>query len=409
MENRAIKTEYDNIIILIILSINISEFLKRFIYIGGPISALFYYLMIFFPYTMLLYIFIKKIKYRKSGLLLYLSIIFFFLVVAAFKSDGLGGSIVFIGSTIIYTLPFFCVPQVIIESNNRIVKTAFIIILISVIYGCFQFGFGYFIWDRNWAKYAPTQMNLFNLSNFGRFNRAFSIYSGLQDFSYTIVFLSGIVFLRTNKNNSIRGLNILLSAIGLYISAAKTIILALMLTAFLFSIRKRLNPTIMVVMIVFVPLLLFIFASVILSQYIEYLSILGPTFNPGTMLPRISIVASFFKDLSVSESLIGTGLGTAEMSDNMYIHLIQSYGFLGLALFTSLIIIVYTQIHEMSLLTDRSYRKYADFLFIQLTVLLVSMHAAEILVSRLMISYFTYVIMQVVVLSRKRKEGLIID
>ena len=186
--------------------------------------------------------------------------------------------------------------------------------------------------------------------------------------------------------------------ICLYISAAKTIILASFGSLIISIFRKKIKAMMLTIIVIIVPFIIIMLTSVFLNTYIQKLSILGPVFDPGTLLPRIEVTVRFLKDFSFLSSLIGGGLGSAEMSDNMYINIIQSFGLVGFFLFLILIVNIYKKLEVLAENNNLSIRNTSLFLYIMLTTQLISMHVAELLVSRLMIAYFAYILAQTKIL-----------
>jgi hypothetical protein len=387
--------------LMIFYAICFSEFLKRFIYINGPTHNLLYYSCIFIP-TIVVFIYIligdKKLDKYKFIIFCCFVIIQFFVVLLD-NREKLGKLIVFLCSNIIYVFPLILKksPQI---NNNKCNYLFLILLIITIIYGLTQHIIGYFIWDKNWSDFSPSVIDLFATSNWGGFNRVYSLFSGIQDFAIFLLFTT-LILLIDFTNKKLRLLVILCLLTGLYIAGSKSMMISLSIALVIYLLRSKINPLFLFVILFILPY------TIIMSLYIPYKSDIefaliniGGLFNFGTILPRLEIFYDFFSSFT-SSNLLGCGSGCMEgVVDNMYIRILIENGIIGFILFMSLIYLIIRQLFYIiriqnvtSICTQTNGIKNENmFLFLLFITMSISMYSGELLNSRFSVIVYIYII-----------------
>jgi hypothetical protein len=391
MENNNIVDNYDLYFVAITIFINISEFFKRFIYIGGNVSSNFYYFMIFIPLLFIFYYFIfsKDIKYFPKRNLLYFTLFVLFEFAVTLLNGGVDKFIIGLGSTLIYATPFL-VKRSYYHFNYK--KVLGILFLVNFSYFTFQYISNYFPWDINWGKYSATQMNLQNMAHSGYSStvRTFGMFSGMQDASLFMLIAGWYLYLHSKKQFKMPILGMLVLA--LYMIGSKTNILGSVIVLALFwLIKHKLLPR----KAIFYTLCICVFPFIIIVLYghdIAYYIWGNSSINVflGNISPRLIMTADFFKEQS-PDLLIGRGLFNGTVIDNNMQTIISEFGYLGFGLFLLIITKSYKNILQ--------YSKYAlkrdhnfSFLFVILTIVLLNMWTNGLYYSRYGIIVLSYVL-----------------
>jgi O-antigen ligase len=312
-------------------------------------------------------------------------------IVLISNRSKLGKLLIYFGSVLFYIFPFLfkasCVRE--IKECNYMFLSLFII---TIIYGIIQHNFGYFVWELNWGKFSQTKMNLYALSNWGHFTRAFSFFSGVQDFALFIIFVTLLLWTHS-KGSGIKLLLLLLLIIGLYISGSKSMMISLAVAFSAYFFRKRIGVNLMFFGIYILPYILILLLYVSLKDVLvfELQDTIG-LLNIGTILPRLEIAYTFFSSFDIS-NIFGVGLGCMDgVVDNMYIRILIETGIIGFLLFMFLVYTSCRQLYYLDKNSTESSQEINSFLFLLLIVMTFSMHSGELLTSRYVMIAFVYTI-----------------
>lgn len=386
--------DYSHIVYIVMISFSIcfSEFLKRFIFINGPVSSLLYYACIFFPlFVLFIYVFAGNLNVDITRCIIFFSfIIIQFIVVTLFNRSKIGSLIIYLGGSLIYVFPFIFTVSC---KTNKYSYFLLYLLIIAVVYGFIQHSIGYFIWEWNWDKFSPTKISVFATSNFGSFSRAFSVFSGVQDFSLFIIFTVILLFVNS-VGNGIKTLLLFILLSGLYIAGAKSMMISLLISYIIYIFRKKINPFLLFILVYLLPYIIIMGFYIVFKDIIHYYLInMAGLFNFGTILPRLEIIYNFLTSLEIT--ILGIGSGCMEgVVDNMYIRILVENGIMGLITFMFLL---YKTIKKLCYIEkfneyNQTENKFYWLLFIVITF---SMHSGELLISRFSMIIFIYLIVSI--------------
>jgi hypothetical protein len=395
-------------IIMIFYSICFSEFSKRFIFIIGEVNNIIYYTCVFFPiFFVFIYIFSGNLKIDiQKCIFFFLIFIFEFFIVLISNVSNIGKLIVYFGSVLFYVFPFvftvFC--------KTRKYSYFFLFLLtITVMYGVIQHSVGYFIWDRNWGKFSPSVMDITALGNWGSFTRAFSFFSGVQDFALFIIFTTILLWINS-KGYFIKLVLIMLLISGLYISGAKAMMVSLIVAFLAYYLQRRINYLFLFLGLYILPYILIMGLYIILkNDIVRILSPMTGLFTLSTIIPRLEIVYAFFSSIKDSfdiSSIFGVGFGCIEGTvDNMYIRILVETGIIGFIIF---MYFIYSAIKRLYYIKKRTTQLSSSgetfLLFLVFVSMTFSMHSGELLMSRYAMTVFVYIIICINKKYRKIKE-----
>jgi hypothetical protein len=329
---------------------------------------------------------------KKNGIILCLFIITQIIVVLVLNRSNIGSLIVFFGSVLFYIFPLIFKTNHVNQNKQTITIWFAFLLVLTIVYGIIQHITGYFIWDKNWGKFSPTGMDIVAMSNWGHFHRAFSFFSGLQEFAIFIIFT--ILLLWTSINGM--PMKILLCALlltGLYIAGAKSMILSLPVAFISYYIRKKITPFVLFFSLFILPYIIIILVYVsIKDTLIGHLSMMTGLFDFGTILPRLENIYMNLSTLNSIFTVFGAGVNTpGSFMDNMYITILWETGFPGLILF---MLLIYKEIKRLHYIEkeDKIYPMENAFLHIVFISMTLSMHSGPLLLSRFSIIVFIYII-----------------
>jgi O-antigen ligase len=379
---------------MICFAICLSEFLKRFIYINGPVPIALYYGCIFIP-TLIAFIYIllgdRKLDRHKS-VIFFVFVIIQILIVLLGNREKFGRLIIFLCSNTIYIFPLFLKNPY--KINNNQCNYLFLLLLtITLLYGLIQHFIGYFAWDKNWSDFSSSVMDIYAIGNFGSFNRAYSLFSGIQDFAVFLIFTT-LLLLNYIKSNVLQILIIFCLITGLYIAGSKSMIISLFISLIIYLVRQKINPLILFIMLFILPYI------IIMSIYTAYqndivsmLINMTGLFNFGTILPRLEIFYNFFSSFEIG-NLLGCGSGCmVGVVDNMYIRILIENGLIG---FVAFMLLLYTIIKRLLYITNVQHISQSGkenvFLFLSFMTISISMYSGELLHSRFSIIIYIYII-----------------
>jgi hypothetical protein len=383
-------------IVVIFYAICFSEFLKRFIFIFGEANNTIYYTCVFFPiFFVFVYIFSGnlKIDIQKWGLL-FLFLILEILIVMISNTKNFGKLIIYFGSVLFYVFPFTFKA---FNKPKKYVYSFLLLLIIAIIYGVMQHNIGYFIWDQNWGKFSPSVMNITALGNWGSFTRAFSFFSGVQDFALFVIFATTLLWINS-KGKFIKLILLIALIAGLYITGAKAMMVSLMVAILAYYLHRKMNYLFLFFGLYILPYVLIMLLYIVLRDIIvATLNMMTGLFNLGTIIPRLEVIYTFFSssrnlfDVSV---LFGVGLGCMETTvDNMYIRILVETGIIG---FIAFIFLIYSVIKELYYLEEKSeqlpFTGENFFLFVLFVSMTFSMHSGELLMSRYAMIVFVYIV-----------------
>ena len=330
----------------------LSDFSKKVLYFGGNGDvSLLYYGCLIFPDIIFLGILVSN---RKSVSTINATIVFGILMALCLHGiilDGFTSTIIAIKTYAVLTLWLIFEPEYYLPTRAEIqnfLMLLFCLILISGIYGLFQFLTGYFGWESNWFKYSPTKMSVRDVTNGGKFFRAFSLFSGIQEYSLILTYvLSLLAFLTHNKLKIIGSITIVLFLIS---TGSKTTILALIISwVFYFT---KLYRSALLLLSTFCLSVAFIYTrpSYEIYQFVLLLREKLPhgiasMIDPITIMPRIIIMIEFFKlNQTWFTIIVGHGFGSSRgthIFDNSYLMIFYELGCLGIATMLGTVILFF--------------------------------------------------------------------
>jgi hypothetical protein len=322
------------------------------------------------------------------------------IIVILSNRSNIGKLIVFYGSVLFYIFPFIF--RVSYKIKNYYIF--FFLLIASIIYGIVQHSIGYFIWDLNWGMFSPSAMDITALGNWGTFTRAFSFFSGVQDFALFIIFTTLLLWINL-KGNGIKLLVATFLIIGLYIAGAKAMILSFAVALLAHFVRKKINASLLFFGLYVLPYICIMALYIMLNNMlVAKLSMMTGLFNFGTVLPRLEIIYRYLSEFNFSNSIFGVGMGVTGTFDNMYIRILAETGIIGLVVF---LFFLHATIKKLYYIQERSSRlssKENYFLFIVLIVMTFSMHSGELLMSRFSMIVFVYIVICINTKYKKIKE-----
>jgi len=326
-----------------------SDFSKRLIYCAGNVDVPpLYYTCLMFPDILFAFILIINRNRISIKHTVFVSCLLGVLCIQGAIFAGVAAVLMALKSYAILTIWFildedYFIPKP-IEMKKFIIKLSALLAVCGA-YGIIQFQMGYFFWELNWFKYSPTGMVLREVTNFGKTFRAFSVFSGVQEYSIILVYgISLIAFLAKSK---LRISLLLIFGIYLITTGSKTTLLALIAAAVFYNTKLYRSAV----------LLLAVFGSGIgylytrePSEIFELVQLvrnnlpikIASIIDPITILPRIAILSDFFKlDQSWITVIVGHGFGASRgniIFDNSYLMIFYELGAIGeFALFAVII------------------------------------------------------------------------
>jgi hypothetical protein len=344
-------------LVCFLLSTAAAEFSKRALYAFQDVPQFCYYLMLISPDLVFLTMVISQRGrfrinkiYLAVGLLLMCSSLLqnpATSVLANFKTEYM--------YTILIIAPaaFWSVSDIDLREFRRIIYS---LALLASLYGTYQFVFGYPRWEINWFDNSPTEMVFTGFTNGGTIFRAFSLFSGLHEFALFLCFAGAFAGFTSSRSRLEKCLALFPLAVGLFVSNAKGVYVAIPISVALFALRQRLSA-VKVMAVVLAPVAFFFLASnLLISGISEFLSthlvFLARYASPDTSVPRLMIFADFFSSLDphslkfYAGSGIGsviTANGTAMVLDNNYLEILADCGLVGLIGFLLLMLQLYRE------------------------------------------------------------------
>jgi hypothetical protein len=276
-------------------------------------------------------------------------------------------------------------------------KTVYALAVAASIYGLYQFVFGYPRWETRWFEKSPTEMDLGGFTNWGTIFRAFSFFSGLHEFALFLCFASAFFGFTSIRSRVWKCGAFAPLMVGLFVSNAKGVYVAVLISAVLLLLRSRLSAT-RIMLVLLAPVAFFFLASELaINSIIDYVSahygILAQYINPGTSIPRLIIFTQFFASLDIHsiEFYFGRGIGsvittsgTAMILDNNYLQILSECGLAGLLCFLVLVYFVYREyfwlINNVAL--GRMERGIVDAAFFYITTVLFDLYGSVDLATR---------------------------
>lgn len=321
-----------------------SDFAKRLIYVdvSSDISLL-YYACLLFPDLLFAFIMLRSRRRVSLQRLLWIGILTGFLLIHGAFFAG-PTSVIVAYKTYAMLMLWFVLDREYFSITGKDLHSLLLrllaLILVCGIYGVIQFVTGYFAWEVNWFVFSPTGMKMIEVMNNGKLYRAFSVFSGVQEYSMIIIYIMSLVafFLKGWH----RFFWLVLMAIFLISSGSKTAYLALIVAmlCYKFKIYKK-----------FAVLIAFLAAPIAyiytrtgpeIWALVEVVRQLAPTsivslLDPATIVPRISVLGEFFQiKQSARTIMIGHGFGASRgaiVFDNSYLMILYEVGLIGLAAF----------------------------------------------------------------------------
>lgn len=335
---------------IIYLIIACCEFLKRFIYVDGPTNSILYFIIVLGTDFGISIILLKNINIKKlTKRFVFWALAILGIVAYSTIHGNLVNSIITFRAVyyIVFLLMFKKEYYIPTPEMEKIHYTLFYILTaISVLYGMVQYFNGYLPWEVNWGDYSPSKMKLSEMGNFGKANRAFSLFSGSQVHALLLgyLFLSSW-FIIKDRYRIFRWMLIGFYAFGIFIAGSKALMGGLILSLLFYYNRHLLKYKQQFLILIFLPLLsYFVITPSFLYMVQQFLRSYTPAFisgmlDPMTFTPRIMVFFNFFSSLTYDYTLI-VGHGCSVLSanssfttDNMYLSILWEYGILGLILF----------------------------------------------------------------------------
>jgi hypothetical protein len=321
-------------LLYIFVILMVTEFGKRFIYLGNPDVVVYYYLLLLSDLAIAgVFIAGEKSSYFWN----YLGVIVYFVLVSiVLGNQSLGSTIISVRSWFLVPALFFIRLRESKERNLSALRVFYVWIMFSVVYSAWQFFMDYPVWEYRWDQKSPAQMNLDAITMSGTLRRSFSFFSEVanQGIAYGIA----LFFLPSIARQDL--FRFLLSAcllFGLMITGSRTAILAIAV-AYLVEMLFRRRVTMALFVVAFGPaaLLSFLHPSILyplveLAQQIPNTAVSGFA-NVATVFSRFGLMNNI--EWKVTNVVFGTGVGydSGIVFDNLYIYWFYKTGLVGMAL-----------------------------------------------------------------------------
>jgi hypothetical protein len=340
-----------------LVSVATAEFSKRFLYAFSDVSGFFYYLLLLPPDL----IFVTMVARQKGRVLFNKTFIAACILIIG--SSLLQNSITDIAFNIkteyMYTLLLIAPAAFweVREGDVRIFRrTIYALAVAASVYGTCQFTMGYPSWEMSWFEHSPTTMVVEGFTNNRTVFRAYSLFSGLHEFALFLCLAGVFVAFTGHGSRGRKTLALLPLAIGLFVSNAKGVYVAVIISCALFHFRSRLSA-IKIMPVVLAPVAFFLLASefaisAVVGFIADHFGSLARYISPETSIPRLMIFAEYFASLD-PHSLrfyLGSGIGSvitekglAVMLDNNYLEILTELGLLGLVGFLALVYEIYRE------------------------------------------------------------------
>jgi hypothetical protein len=240
-------------------------------------------------------------------------------------------------------------------------------------------------------------MNITALGNWGSFTRAFSFFSGVQDFALFIIFTTTLLWINS-KGYFIKLVLTMLLISGLYISGAKAMMVSLIVAFVSYCLHRKINYLLLFFSLYILPyILIMILYATLKNDIVRTLNMMTGLFTLGTIIPRLEIIYTFLSsanNIFNISSIFGLGMGCMEgTADNMYIRILVETGIVG---FTIFIFVIYFTIRKLYYFVEKSTQLSSSgenfFLFLLFVSITFSMHSGELLMSRFAMIVFVYIV-----------------
>ncbi len=340
-----------------LVSVATAEFSKRFLYAFSDVSSFYYYLLLLPPDLIFMAMLASqkgRIFFNKTYMAACILIIGISLLQNSITDVALN-----IKTEYVYTLLLIAPAAFwkVREDDVRIFRrTIYALAVLASAYGMCQFTMGYPSWEMSWFEHSPTTMVIDGFTNNKTVFRAYSFFSGLHEFALFLCLAGGFVAFTGHGSRGRKALALLPLAIGLFVSNAKGVYVAVIISCLLFRFRSRLSA-IKIMPVVLAPVAFFLFASEFaISNVVGFIAnhfgSLARYISPETSIPRLMIFAEYFASLD-PHSLpfyLGSGVGSvitskglAVLLDNNYLEVLTELGLLGLVGFLALVYEIYRE------------------------------------------------------------------
>jgi len=336
---------------LVVLSC--TEFSKRFLYLEGSVDPLFYYSILFSFDVFMGVIFITRLKSFGLLTIIFLIVLSLFGAYSIFQGKALG--FILATRSCYYLIALVCFKDSYYVETKQ---SQFIHILLlgvlttfSILYGCVQYFYDYLPWEYTWGLFAPAQMSLNAMGNFGHANRAFACFSGNQVHALILTYIFIWLYFNFPKTFFYPSRYVILAfyLLGIFIAGSKGLMVGTLLSFCLYYCRKIINFKAIFIAIVIVPFSAYWLISNSLLYFLQtFLYAKTPSFiagmlDPMTFSPRLMIFSQFFKSLEKNYTLfLGHGSSALDLTsnfntDNMYLSILYEFGVLGVVVFIYLL------------------------------------------------------------------------
>jgi len=406
---------YDHLIYYI-LACSLSEFAKRFIYIKSEVNvSVLYYAALLFPDILFFFILIRvreKVSAKKAVIISFACMVLFLhgalfagptAAIVAFKTYA---ALVmwFIFQDEYYSLS--------VTGLNRFVLRLIGVFLVFGVYGFLQFVFGYYPWEVTWFNASPTSMKMIEVMNDGKIYRAFSAFSGVQEYSMLLVLVISLSTILIKGWQALAVGSVFI--VFLVSSGSKTTFMALLASAFFY--KTGLYRYFGVILAVIAGGIAYIYTrssteifEIVLLVRNALPAKISIMVDPITILPRISIFTDFFKsDQSLRTILIGHGFGASRgdiVFDNSYLMIFYETGLCGILVLASMIRRFFYgvgMVAEGPGLQDK--RAIADAFAVYAIAALIAMFFSQIIAVRTFFIFFASILWWGISMSNESKK-----
>jgi hypothetical protein len=331
-------------VFLYIAACGMSDFAKRLIYVAVDTDiSLLYYACLLFPDILFLFIMLRSRRRVSLQRLLWVGLLMALLFGHGIVFAG-PASVIVAYKTYAMLMVWFVLDRgyfsITASELHSFLLKLLALVAICGVYGVIQFVAGYFIWEVNWFSFSPTGMKMVEVMNNGKLYRAFSVFSGVQEYSMIIIYVMSLAaFLLKGWQ---RLLWLALMAAFLISSGSKTAFLAMIIAGLCYKLKIYKRFTILIACMAAPLVYIYTRTGPEIWGLVNVVRQLAPAslvslVDPGTIVPRIAVLGEFFKiDQNARTILIGHGFGASRgaiIFDNSYLMVMYEVGVVGLSAF----------------------------------------------------------------------------